>query len=36
MRVARFTALHESLRQDANVKAANAIGRLLKDRETLA
>lgn len=35
-RVARFTALHESLRQDANVKAANAIGRLLKDREALA
>jgi lipid-A-disaccharide synthase len=35
-RVARFTALHESLRQDANVRAADAIGRLLQDRETPA
>lgn len=35
-RVARFAALHASLRLDANVKAANAIARLLQDRERLA
>lgn len=31
-RVARFTALHEALRQDANHKAADAIAQLLQDR----
>lgn len=31
-RVARFTALHQSLRQDANHKAADAVARLLQDR----
>lgn len=32
-RVARFAALHASLRLDANVKAAEAIAQLLRDRE---
>lgn len=31
-RVARFTALHEALRQDANHKAADAVAGLLQDR----